>query len=133
VTKPGYFLCVLVTILNACSPNNVNNDESLETYFKQNNVRGTFGMFDNGKGKFTIYNVPRFRDSVYLPASTFKIVNAMIGLETGRMKDDSVVIKWDGVKRPVDAWNRDLKMIEAFRVSAVPWFQELARRIGRDK
>ena len=56
----------------------------------------------------------------------------MIGLETGRVKDDSVVIPWDGVKRSVESWNHDLKMIEAFRVSAVPWFQELARRIGRD-
>ena len=114
---------VVALFAASCSPNNVTVDNSIQKYFDENNVTGTFGMFDNGKGKFTIYNVPRFRDSVYLPASTFKIVNALIGLETGRMKDDSVIIPWDGIQRPVETWNRDLKMNEAFRVSAVPWFQ----------
>ena len=122
----------VVLLLATCSPNNVTVDNSIEKYFTENKVTGTFGMFDNGKGKFTIYNVPRFRDSVYMPGSTFGIVNAMIGLETGRVKDDSVVIPWDGIPRVYDAWNRDLKMFEAFRVSSVPWFQELARRIGSD-
>ncbi len=98
-----------IIFIIACSPNNVTVDNSIEKYFKQYNVTGTFGMFDNGKGKFTIYNVPRFRDSVYVPASTFKIVNAMIGLETGRVKDDSVVIPWDGIERQ-EPWNNDLKM-----------------------
>jgi beta-lactamase class D len=32
----------------------------------------------------------------------------------------------------VDAWNKDLTMYEAFRVSAVPYYQEVARRIGKD-
>jgi beta-lactamase class D len=122
----------VVLLFASCSPNNVTVDNSIEKYFKEHKVTGTFGMFDNGKGKFTIYNVSRFRDSVYLPASTFKIVNAMIGLETGRVKDDSVVIPWDGIRRPIDAWNKDMAMMDAFRASSVPWFQELARRIGRD-
>jgi beta-lactamase class D len=72
------------------------------------------------------------RDSAFLPASTFKIVNSLIGLQTGVIKNDSMVIKWDGVKRSSDAWNKDLTMYEAFRVSAVPYYQEVARRIGKD-
>jgi len=43
-----------------------------------------------------------------------------------------MIIKWDGVTRNVAEWNKDLTMYEAFRVSAVPYFQELARRIGKD-
>jgi beta-lactamase class D len=43
-----------------------------------------------------------------------------------------MIIKWDSVKRPVEAWNKDLSMYEAFRVSAVPYYQEVARRIGKE-
>ena len=82
--------------------------------------------------EFTVYNMDRYRDSAYLPASTFKIVNSLIGIETGVVKDSAMVIPWDGVVRNIPEWNRDLKMHEAFTYSCVPWFQELARRIGRD-
>jgi beta-lactamase class D len=43
-----------------------------------------------------------------------------------------MVIKWDGQVRSFPAWNKDLSMYEAFRVSAVPYYQEVARRIGKD-
>ena len=89
-------------------------------------------MFDNGTGQFTIYNLKRYRDSAFLPASTFKIVNSLIGLQTGKITNDSMVIKWDGVKRANPDWNKDLTMYQAFRVSAVPYYQEVARRIGKD-
>jgi beta-lactamase class D len=89
-------------------------------------------MFNNGQGQFTVYNLKRFTDSVYLPASTFKIVNSLIGLQTGIITNEKMVIPWDGVKRPNEAWNKDLNMEEAFKVSAVPYYQEVARRIGKD-
>jgi beta-lactamase class D len=69
---------------------------------------------------------------LYLPASTFKIVNSLIGIETGRVKDDSTVIAWDGITRQISSWNQDLPMNKAFEYSSVPWYQELARRIGKD-
>jgi beta-lactamase class D len=116
----------------ACSPNNVKEDSSLGKYFDENKVTGCFAMMDNGTGEFTVYNLARYRDSSYLPASTFKIVNSLIGLQTGVITNDSMVIKWDGIKRPVEEWNKDLTMYEAFRVSAVPYYQEVARRIGKD-
>jgi beta-lactamase class D len=41
-------------------------------------------------------------------------------------------IKWDGIKRMREEWNKELTMYEAFRVSAVNYYQEVARRIGMD-
>jgi beta-lactamase class D len=85
-----------------------------------------------------IHNIARFRDSAYLPASTFKIVNSLVGIETGRIVNEKMVIKWDGVVRPfpmgdsTKSWNKDLTMEEAFKRSAVPYYQEVARRIGKD-
>jgi beta-lactamase class D len=107
-------------------------DNSLKHFFDENKVNGTFAIFNNGTGEFTVYNLKRYRDSSFLPASTFKIVNSLIGLQTGKITNDSMIIKWDGVVRQRAEWNKDLTMYEAFRVSAVPYYQEVARRIGKD-
>ncbi|MCK7558825.1 class D beta-lactamase [Chitinophaga sedimenti] len=94
-------------------------------------MEGTFMLFDNGRGNFKVYNIKRARQA-YLPASTFKICNSLVALQTGVIADTNVVIKWDSIVRPIAAWNHDLNMQQAFRASSVPYFREVARRIGRD-
>lgn len=128
------YLCFLASaiLFMSCSQNNVTTDDSLKKYFDEQKAMGCFGLFNNGNGQFTIYNLPRYRDSAFLPASTFKIVNSLIGLQTGKITNDSMVIKWDGVVRDNPEWNQDLSMYRAFRLSAVPYYQEVARRIGKD-
>ena len=130
--KIGYLLLLTGILLASCAPNNVKQDASLKKYFDENKVNGCFALLANGTNEFTIYNLERYRDSAFAPASTFKIVNALIGLQTGVITSADMVIKWDGITRPVDAWNHDLTMYDAFRASAVPYFQEVARRIGKD-
>jgi beta-lactamase class D len=69
-----------------------------------------------------------------LPASTFKIPNSVIALETGVVGDpDKDIFKWDGVVRSIEAWNRDHTMRTAIAASAVPVYQEIARRIGPER
>jgi beta-lactamase class D len=69
-----------------------------------------------------------------LPASTFKIPNSLIALETGVVGDpDKDVFKWDGVTRSIAAWNQDHTLRSAISVSAFPVFQEIARRIGAER
>jgi beta-lactamase class D len=69
-----------------------------------------------------------------LPASTFKIPNSVIALETGVVGDpDKDIFKWDGVTRSIEAWNRDHTLRSAIAVSAVPVYQEIARRIGAER
>ena len=119
--------------MGSCSPNNVDEDNSLGKYFDENKVKGCFGLYNNSTNQFTFYNKKRFTDSSYLPASTFKIVNSLIGLQTGVITGDSMIIKWDSVQRQMADWNKDLSMYQAFRVSAVPYYQEVARRIGKDR
>jgi len=129
----NWFLLIIAVIgFASCSPNNVTVDDDLKKFFDENHVQGAFGILSNSNGDFTIYNLSRFKDSAYLPASTFKIVNSLVGLETGKITDEKMVIKWDGITRPIADWNRDLTMAEAFKVSAVPYYQEVARRIGKD-
>ena len=127
-----FHVLLLPVLIAACSPNNVKQDKKLKKYFDENKVDGCFALMDNGTGKFTVHNLGRYRDSSYLPASTFKIVNSLIGLQTGKISHDSMVIKWDGVTRRIEDWNQDLNMYNAFRASSVNYYQEVARRIGKD-
>jgi beta-lactamase class D len=69
-----------------------------------------------------------------LPASTFKIPNSIIALETGVVADpDRDVFKWDGVVRAYPDWNHDHTLRSAIAASVVPVYQEIARRIGRER
>ncbi len=128
--------CLLALIIFAffqgCSSNNITNEEGMKKYFDENKVTGTFALYNNGQGNFNIYNLSRYKDSAYTPASTFKIVNSLIGLQTGKINNTKMQIKWDGIERPITAWNKDMAMEEAFKVSCVPYYQEVARRIGKE-
>jgi beta-lactamase class D len=69
-----------------------------------------------------------------LPASTYKIPNSIIALETGVVSDpDKDVFKWDGVVRSIEAWNKDHTLRSAIAASVVPVYQEIARRIGQER
>lgn len=127
----GWILLLATILINACAPNNVKEEKNWEKYFAAYKVEGCFMLYDNSKGLFKVYNLDRAKER-FLPASTFKIFNALVGLETGVIRDTAMVIKWDGITRGDSAWNQDLSMQQAFRLSSVPYFQEVARRIGKD-
>lgn len=128
---PLPFFTAVVFLITGCSVNQAKIDNSLKKYFDSAKVDGCFSMVNNQTGAVTVYNM-KLDTQRFLPASTFKIVNSLIGLETGRITNQHMLIKWDSVKRWNKDWNRDLTMAEAFKVSAVNYYQEVARRIGRD-
>lgn len=127
----AFFVIAGFWLLHSCTSDNIKSDDSLKKYFDENKVDGSFALYDNGRGEIKVYNLKKDTTRT-VPASTFKIVNALVALQTGTVLNDSSIIKWDGIPRDNPAWNKDLSLSEAFRVSAVPHFQELARRIGRD-
>jgi len=130
-------LAILITLFTSCSVNKAEIDNSLKKYFDDNKVDGCFTLLNNADGKITVYNMA-LDTQRFLPASTFKIVNSLIGLQTGKIVNDTMMIKWDGKVRifpggdTAKDWNKDMGMTEAFKVSAVPYYQEVARRIGKD-
>jgi beta-lactamase class D len=125
------FTSYILLLITGCGANKGKIDNSLKKYFDSANVDGSFSMYDNSSGGVTVYNM-KLDTQRFLPASTFKIVNSLIGLETGRITDAKMVIPWDGKSRSTAEWNQDLDMEKAFKLSAVPYFQEVARRIGKD-
>lgn len=97
-------------------------------YYDQFNVEGSFVLYDPQVDKYIFYNQDQF-EQTFSPASTYKICNSLIGLETGVIKDENFVIPWDSVVRnPV--WDKDHNLKTAFANSTVWYYQELARRVG---
>jgi beta-lactamase class D len=76
-----------------------------------------------------IYNLER-ANSKLSPASTFKIANSIIALETGTIKDQNEVMKWNGNIYEIETWNQDQTLKTAFKFSCLPSYQYLAQQIG---
>jgi beta-lactamase class D len=105
---------------------------NFQPFFEEYGVQGCFLLYDLKNDLYQIYNSHRCEEG-FLPASTFKILNALIALETGVVTDENTVIPWDGEVRSVEEWNRDHTLASAIQYSAVPYFQEVARRIGPER
>jgi len=100
------------------------------------------GMFQEVEGTVVIknlktdqvyaYNYDRAKER-FTPESTFKIANALIGLEENAVADEYEVKRWDGTVRAFEVWNRDHTLASAMRHSAIWYYQELARDIGEER
>jgi beta-lactamase class D len=103
-----------------------------QRFFQAAGVVGTMVLQKDGASDILVYDAKRAARP-YLPASTFKILNACIGLETRAVSGPDAIFPYDGKPRRMPAWNTDLTLAQAFAVSCVPVFQEIARRIGFDR
>ena len=101
-------------------------------FFKKYHVNGSFLLYDLKQDKYIAFDSARCRQR-FLPASTFKIFNSLVALETGVAPDEHFVLKWDSVQRSIPAWNMDQDMATAIKNSTVWYYQEIARRIGEKR
>lgn len=104
----------------------------LNSLFKDHGAVGTFALYDVAANKLTVIDRVR-AETRFVPASTFKIANSLIALETAVVKDENEVIPYGGKPQPFKQWEKDMPMREAIAVSNVPVYQELARRIGLER
>lgn len=103
--------------------------EDFKHYYDKYQVKGSFVLYNQNQDKYTFYNKEQFKQA-FTPASTYKICNSLIGLETGVIRDSNFVIPWDGKTRQNPKWNADHDLKTAFKNSTVWYYQELARRVG---
>ena len=100
--------------------------------FQNCGLQGSITVYDYKNKKWTFSDKADAKRET-LPASTFKIINSLIALDSGAVKDEHEVLKWDGTKRSVEAWNADTDMENAFKNSTVWFYVEMAKRVGHDK
>lgn len=126
----SFFLFVF--LLSSCANSRIKEHDEWRHFFTEQGVaNGCFILRDNNHESIHFFNKAQTTRRL-LPASTFKIFNSLVALETAIAPSDELVIKWDSVHRKPE-WDKDMNMREAFEVSCVPYYQEIARRIGPGK
>ena len=100
--------------------------------FKQAGVTGTFVVYDIDADRYLGYNRSR-AETRFVPASTFKIANTMIGLSVGAVENVDEVLPYGGEPQPFKSWDRDMSLREAIALSNATIYQVLARRIGLER
>jgi beta-lactamase class D len=100
-------------------------------------VEGAFILLDAQSGQTLCHNPERARVAL-LPASTFKIPNTLIALETGVASSPDFALAWNSTVAPRQSWwpavwAQDHTLRTALPGSVVWYYQELARRIGPER
>ncbi|POZ09075.1 OXA-143 family carbapenem-hydrolyzing class D beta-lactamase OXA-231 [Acinetobacter baumannii] len=109
---------------------NQQHEKAIKSYFDEAQTQGVI-IIKKGKNISTYGNNLTRAHTEYVPASTFKMLNALIGLENHKATTTEI-FKWDGKKRSYPMWEKDMTLGDAMALSAVPVYQELARRTGLD-
>ncbi len=127
--KSLLFLVAALLFTASCRDSRIHEHEEWGKYFTEHGIDSAcFIIRDNNHEAIAFYNKDRCLER-FSPASTFKIFNSLVALDIPVAPDEQMVIKWDSVDRRPE-WNQDLTMRDAFKVSSVPYYQEIARRIG---
>ena len=139
-----YLIPILILFIS-CTGNKTNSDKKDDKATKREiivpefqsiidsaNIKGAILIYDIESDKYYSNNF-EWSQKGHLPASTFKIANSIIALETKVVESDSAILKWNGEKRRLSIWEQDLTFKNAFHFSCVPCYQKIARNIGANK
>jgi len=128
-----FFSMFLATTTMSADASGWEESAKIDRIFKSAGVNGTFVLYDVHAQKFIGHDRIR-AEKRFVPASTFKIPNSLIGLSTGVVKSVDEVLPYKGQPNPfIKAWGKDMGLREAIGLSNVPIYQELARRIGLER
>jgi beta-lactamase class D len=108
----------------------------LKKYFANCQADGAIAIYDSKKQQWILSDTVETKIET-LPASTFKIINLLIALETKTVRDENEIVKWPGSTDTVKYGYRpeiyhDMSVKEAFASSAGWVFIELAKKIGKE-
>lgn len=109
------------------------NTSSLDDIFASRGVNGTIVIYDVQKNGYWLHNAGRAAERFY-PASTFKIFNSLIALGEGVVKDaDEVFYRYGGEPVYLESWKADASLRSAIKISQLPAYKQLARKIGLER
>ncbi len=92
---------------------------------------GSFVLYDTGNDSWTIYN-RELADLRTAPDSTYKVYDALFGLEEGIITPEDSAISWNGKAYPFPEWNADQTLGSAMSSSVNWYFQTLDKRLGSE-
>ena len=99
----------------------------LSTYFGE--YEGSFVLYDLKNDEWSIHDKEHATLRV-APNSTYKIYDALFGLEEGVITPENSFIAWNGESYPFEAWNADQTLQSAMNSSVNWYFQTLDEQLG---
>ncbi|WP_017734025.1 penicillin-binding transpeptidase domain-containing protein [Nafulsella turpanensis] len=128
-------LVIIFLALFTCG--NLYGQTNLSQPFEDCNIYGSITIYDYSSKKWISSNIEDSHVGT-LPASTFKVINTLIALETGVIANENEIIKWPGETDTLKYGYRpniyhDMSMREAFQLSAGWAYVELAKEIGKNQ
>lgn len=100
----------------------------LSKYFGE--YEGCFVLYDLQKDTWKIHDIKRATLRV-APNSTYKIYNALFGLENGIITPENSLIDWNGNTYPFEVWNADQTLSSAMSASVNWYFEYIDEQLGR--
>jgi beta-lactamase class D len=94
---------------------------------------GCMIIYDAKAGKIVAVHGEKHCRQRYAPCSTFKWPLAVMAFDSGVLKDETVLLKWDGVRRSIDSWNQDQTAATWMKNSVVWYSQRLTPQLGRQR
>ncbi len=99
----------------------------LSAYFSR--YEGSFVLYDLESDTWNIYDIEQATLRT-APNSTYKIYDALFGLEEGVIAPDDSFMAWDGTTHPFEAWNKGQDLHSAMQSSVNWYFAEIDKQIG---
>jgi len=99
----------------------------LSTYFGK--YEGSFVLYDLENDAWSIHDMEHATLRV-APNSTYKIYDALFGLEEGIITPDDSLIAWSGETYPFEAWNANQTLQSAMNSSVNWYFQSVDEQLG---
>ena len=90
---------------------------------------GSFVLYDMAQDTWNIYDMDRAALRVS-PDSTYKIYDALIGLEAGIITPEDSTMEWNRELYPFQEWNADQTLQSAMSASVNWYFQEIDKQLG---
>ena len=99
----------------------------LSAYF--NGYEGSFVLYDLKSDAWSVYDMD-YATLWTAPNSTYKIYDALFGLEEGIITPKDSFMAWNGADYPFEAWNADQDLYSAMQSSVNWYFQEIDEQLG---
>lgn len=141
----GYLICIFVsTIIIGCIPilsvyasdQTGYHFDTTEKNITQLNLSSNFGdytgsfvLYDQSADKWNIYNMDHASTRVS-PNSTYKIYDALLGLESGIITPEHSTFTWNGEPYPFNSWEADQDLTSAMHNSVNWYFQAIDSQAG---
>ena len=141
----GYLICIFVsTIIIGCIPilsvyasdQTGYHFDTTEKNITQLNLSSNFGdytgsfvLYDQSADKWNIYNMEHASTRVS-PNSTYKIYDALLGLESGIITPEHSTFTWNGEPYPFHSWEADQDLTSAIHNSVNWYFQAIDSQAG---